>query len=459
MFDRQGDEPGYNDWTGKLAKGASRDYVFAGFVGSQEFLKLCGKFGITPGTYSSNQYRDQDLKKTEYVNRLFEKLLGRAGDEAGLNNNCRVLLNGGSAQDVVKSIMNSSEYLTHTNKISRERAIQDLFQALFGRGISGDYEYDQYVNNTSLTLSGVAEKLMATDEFKAFCTSYGVPVSAEKPTSGTLTITANGQVISGSTAEILAGIVMGEVGGFNNAEVYKAQAVAAYSWLQFQYSRNVTAPIASYKTPTSAVTSAVKEVAGQLLTYGGKAANTTYFASCAMRTNSAQDIWGTSYPYLQQVESKYDNIASDYQVERTFDQNQMTAWLRGIYDGQRITDFNADLSTWFQILQQDPNKFVRQLRLGLTWYNDALGGLPQSNPIPNTNTWIELMNKQAGSYQFRAPAFDVRYNMNGTWTFTFYGWGHGVGMSQWGAYGYAIKEGWNYQQILAHYYPGTVLQK
>lgn len=40
--------------------------------------------------------------------------------------------------------------------------------------------------------------------------------------------------------------------------------------------------------------------------------------------------------------------------------------------------------------------------------------------------------------------------------FTGHGWGHGVGMSQYGAYGYAL-HGWNYKQILAHYYPGTKL--
>ena len=37
-----------------------------------------------------------------------------------------------------------------------------------------------------------------------------------------------------------------------------------------------------------------------------------------------------------------------------------------------------------------------------------------------------------------------------------HGWGHGLGMSQWGAYGYA-KHGWSYDRILAHYYPGTTL--
>src|ERR671935_1968276 len=40
--------------------------------------------------------------------------------------------------------------------------------------------------------------------------------------------------------------------------------------------------------------------------------------------------------------------------------------------------------------------------------------------------------------------------------FTGHGWGHGVGMSQYGAYGYA-QHGWSYRQILAHYYPGTTI--
>src|SRR5690348_1765065 len=40
---------------------------------------------------------------------------------------------------------------------------------------------------------------------------------------------------------------------------------------------------------------------------------------------------------------------------------------------------------------------------------------------------------------------------------TGHGWGHGVGMSQWGAYGYA-RHGWGYRRILYHYYPGTTME-
>ena len=43
-----------------------------------------------------------------------------------------------------------------------------------------------------------------------------------------------------------------------------------------------------------------------------------------------------------------------------------------------------------------------------------------------------------------------------SWTFSGAGWGHSVGMSQWGAVGYA-QNGWNYQQILTHYFTGTTI--
>ena len=45
-----------------------------------------------------------------------------------------------------------------------------------------------------------------------------------------------------------------------------------------------------------------------------------------------------------------------------------------------------------------------------------------------------------------------------TWTFVTNGNGHCVGMSQYGAYWYAVNQGWNYQQILLHYFPGTIIR-
>ena len=58
------------------------------------------------------------------------------------------------------------------------------------------------------------------------------------------------------------------------------------------------------------------------------------------------------------------------------------------------------------------------------------------------------------SYRIKSHAFTLTY-ANGIFTFTTNGYGHGVGMSQTGANGYAVNDGWSYRQILEHYYPST----
>lgn len=56
------------------------------------------------------------------------------------------------------------------------------------------------------------------------------------------------------------------------------------------------------------------------------------------------------------------------------------------------------------------------------------------------------------------PASPAAAAEDGTVTITGHGWGHGRGMGQWGAYGYATRHGWSFQQILAHYYGGSTLR-
>ena len=64
---------------------------------------------------------------------------------------------------------------------------------------------------------------------------------------------------------------------------------------------------------------------------------------------------------------------------------------------------------------------------------------------------MRVLAAAAAALALAAPASAATFVINGR------GWGHGVGMSQWGAEGYAL-HGWSYRQILAHYYPGTALQ-
>ncbi len=450
MFDRQGDEPGYNDWTGKLAKGASRDYVFAGFVGSQEFLKLCEKFGITPGTYSSNQYRDQDLKKTEYVNRLFEKLLGRTGDEAGLNNNCRVLLNGGSAQDVVKSIMNSSEYRQRSNKMPREDVIQELFQALLGRGISGKYEYGLYVNG-NYTYVQVAEKLMATDEFKAFCKPYGVPTSSVGTTSQ-LTVRINGKNYDNmDNLQIVAGMVQYELDKLpTSTELIKAQAVASHTLVMYENQNGNKYPAVSWKEPSAAVKNIVQGVIGQYLSYNGKAAYTPYYSHSSNRYNQAANtvLGGSAFPYLPSKSTEYDYLARE--------SNKYTdSALRLSLD---LTQLRSLWNTLFGT-QEIPGKATEAARLTNT------STVTFANGQTRTPEALALaIDKTFG--QHTAPNGEITkivYNA-GTVKWEFYfasektAKGVDIGMSQWTAYGLISKDKRDYKFVLSHYYPGTTLE-
>jgi SpoIID/LytB domain protein len=62
----------------------------------------------------------------------------------------------------------------------------------------------------------------------------------------------------------------------------------------------------------------------------------------------------------------------------------------------------------------------------------------------------------AGAAVVGAPVPAAQAAITGDIQFTGHGWGHGRGLGQWGAYGYAVNHGWSYQQILSHYYGGTV---
>jgi stage II sporulation protein D len=62
-----------------------------------------------------------------------------------------------------------------------------------------------------------------------------------------------------------------------------------------------------------------------------------------------------------------------------------------------------------------------------------------------------------GPELIRSTRFDIRHEGNEA-IFTGLGWGHGVGLCQWGAKGMA-EQGFTYKQILSHYYPGTEIIK
>lgn len=287
------------------------------------------------------------------------------------------------------------------------------------------------------------------------------------------------QIITLSTNEFLYGAVAAEMPATFEIEALKAQTVAIYSYLLYK-SNNLNNVLSlnsksgnfgisnfcvydleskkrnwgnKFEEYEEKIKSAVDEVVYEFLEYDGKPAYTFFFTSCYKRTNSCESVFGGSFPYLQSVDSnEYDSdfIKNSEAWSRSFSSckkikssvlKEEIRKILGIdrkrFDALELVK-NKSYKNWFSDFERSENGTVKSL--------SVLG-----NKIKG--------HKFRMSLQLRSTNFNVNYN-KGTDEFEFNtkGFGHGVGMSQCGANAMALC-GKNYKEILAHYYPGTLLSK
>ena len=144
-------------------------------------------------------------------------------------------------------------------------------------------------------------------------------------------------------------------------------------------------------------------------------------------TCSGLDAWGTDVPYLQSVESPY---------ERQYHEKMR----RIIGKDYTYQEYN-DSKTGEPYVSAD------------TTHKD-LGGFVQYNTfVSNGRSYRNISQFVSSRY-----CFDFGADANGTPVMTYYGYGHGVGMSQCGAVGFAAEQGMGYREILQHYYTGVSMK-
>lgn len=176
------------------------------------------------------------------------------------------------------------------------------------------------------------------------------------------------------------------------------------------------------------IRTAVEDTSGYVLTYGGELIEATYFSCSGGSTEDAAAVWGTEYPYLQAVDSPGEENASVYMDSVSFSPEAFCAAL-----GEALT---GDPETWF----------------GTVFYTEG-GGVAAMNIGGQSYTGVQLRSLLG----LRSTAFSVETEGQ-TITITTKGYGHRVGMSQYGADAMAVA-GSGYEEILAHYYQGTELVK
>ena len=181
---------------------------------------------------------------------------------------------------------------------------------------------------------------------------------------------------------------------------------------------------------------AAEATRGEILSYRGDLIEAVYSSSSGGHTADNESVWrGQPLPYLRGRSDPFDRAAPDHEWTTTVDRAQLLRALTRRYD-TRVTGF--------AIAETSPEGRVRSIRL--------LG--PREQTVPANDVRLAL-NDALGPRAVRSTFFTVdrrgdRYVFEGR------GFGHGVGMSQYGAREQA-RQGYSYRDILAFYFDGTRL--
>ena len=265
----------------------------------------------------------------------------------------------------------------------------------------------------------------------------------------TINVTMNGTAQTMDLVQCLAMVAQNELGPNAPAEAYKAQCVATHCWILSQSGY----PSVVGTTPGATALAAAQEVARVLVTYNGQVCFTPYFASASTGTASAADVWGNDRPWLQAVDSPYDqSVATNWHTNGST--SGTARFSRQTLQDRIKSELGIDLSgvdpnNWFKILSTNQYGWVAKIQVG-----------PDGNSETVSGRWFRenlLARQSVDGRSLRSQCFTVSYDASlDCFIFDVYGYGHGCGMSQWGAIGYA-QNGWGYQDILLHYYPGTTI--
>ena len=247
--------------------------------------------------------------------------------------------------------------------------------------------------------------------------------------------------------DILPRIVAMEMNDSFADEALKAQAVATHSYIKYQNSIGM-APVVYVRTPSARIRSLVESVSSQMIYYGGSVINAAYTASTAGRTESSVDVWGGYLPYLVSVESAYDSYDPNWGSRTVYTVEQVKSMVK---ENAGI-ELEGNPSEWFKVVSYTSGGYNGDMTIGghNTFINNG-------KTYKITGRYVQtVIMKQSGLPTLKSHKFDVTVSGNQI-VFTTYGYGHGVGMSQWGAHYYASKAGYTYRQILTHYYTGTTV--
>ncbi len=282
----------------------------------------------------------------------------------------------------------------------------------------------------------------------------------ENPQAVKVFMSQDDLVLTVTMEEYLVGVLAAEMLPTYHEQALKAQAVAAYTYLLRKISEQEADPDASlkgaYLTNDSSthqgylteedrkekwgdkaesyekkLQKAVSEVSGKVITYEGEPIIAAFHANNNGVTHSAKNVWGNDVPYLQSVTSVGDKLSPDCIKTVAVTPQQFSSAVSSL-DG---CELSGEAKNWVGKIKADSHGYVESVEVG--------GG-----------TYTGMALREAVG--LRSAVFKYEFK-DGNLHFTTEGYGHGVGMSQYGA-DYMARQGSTWEEILKHYYTGVKIE-
>lgn len=187
-----------------------------------------------------------------------------------------------------------------------------------------------------------------------------------------------------------------------------------------------------YDQYSQKISKAVESTRGEIAVYDDKPISAVFHSTSGDHTASAKEVWGNDLPYLQSVECHWDKASPRYKEEKTVTLSELS---NALGEDAIAASVMYSGSSFMQIISLTESGRVKEIKIG-----------------DKTFSGQDIRNKLG----LRSENFTVEQSNNGV-TFATIGYGHGVGLCQYGANGMA-KEGKSYKDILKYYYTGIDLK-
>ncbi len=313
-----------------------------------------------------------------------------------------------------------------------------------------------------LLLPGIlVSQMESTEKTQMIQPILSAPVSTEADTEVCLDqrrtvrlLRADGSIEELTMADYLWGVVAAEMPAAFHSEALKAQAAAARTYtVGLQNSpvpKHENAHLCDNSSCCQAyidreaaqlrwgiqaseygdkIAQAVASTDGLGVLWDGAPIQAVFFSSAAGQTVDAVEVWGNSISYLKPVASPEGDEVPNYHSQVTLSEDEVRQMIMARYPGADLSD---SPERWFgQIIRTDAGG-VSQITVG---------------GITLTGSQARLL------LSLRSASFNLKYQ-DGFFVFDVTGYGHGVGMSQYGANAMAA-QGSDFQEILTWYYTGT----